>query len=267
MHRRLAALLLIRPGEIKSVVYFFGLFLLLGAGVALGQGSAEALFFKRYGIQYLPEMYVILSLVLCMTSVLYAAYVDRFPAERVFEIVFPVLIITIAFAWALMEFTTAEIAYPIYYLIYQIATELLVVHAALYVSQNFEILQAKRLSALIMAGTQVGIILGGVVLPVLVRFLGVRNVLLAWVCLLVIALVLMQQWHAAHGASTLFRRHRDSRTAGIGHTITHVAQGARFMRESPLQWADSLGLLFMVIAYYILSYSVNRIYALSLIHI
>lgn len=261
MSSRMAGWLLVRPGEVKTVAYFFGLFLLLGVGMAIGQGSAEALFFKRYGIQHLPAMDIALSAVLCSTSVLYAAYADRVPAERLFELVFPVLVTAIGIAWALMQFSSASAAYPIYYLIYQVASELVVVHAVLYISQNLEILQIKRLSSLIMAGTQVGVIMGGLSLPLIVHAIGVQDVLLVWALALSTSLILMRLWHAHSGASKLFRRHRDHGKGQITRSVTHVAQGLRFLRESPLLRADSMALFFMVIAYYILGYSVNRIYA------
>jgi hypothetical protein len=54
-------LLLIRPEERGPVLYFVAFFVLVGAGMALGRGTTDALFIKRYGVQYLPVMYMILG--------------------------------------------------------------------------------------------------------------------------------------------------------------------------------------------------------------
>ena len=59
MTTRLGSFLLIRQQEYRHVAYFFGLFFLIGGGMAMGRGTADALFFKRYGIEYLPVMYIV----------------------------------------------------------------------------------------------------------------------------------------------------------------------------------------------------------------
>ena len=81
MITRIEKLLLIREGERDNVVYFLLFFLLVSAGMAVGRGTADALFLKRLGIEYLPVMYMVQSLLLAAVSITYAAYADRIPAE------------------------------------------------------------------------------------------------------------------------------------------------------------------------------------------
>jgi hypothetical protein len=259
MLRRLCSFILIRDKEYGQVAYFFSVFFLIGCGMALGRGTADALFFKRYGIEYLPLMYIVVSLFLCMTSVAYAAFADRIPSERFFNILFASLIALLLFNWALIAFSDTTLSYPLYFLIYEIASELLTVHAAHYLSQNFEILQVKRLSPLIMAGTQLGVIVGGIFLASTSHALGVQNFLLIWSLLLAASLVLISVRHKTHGASPYFRP-RHTRADKLGQAVNEVQQGLQFIRNSNLLRALSFSLFFLVITFYVLCYSANRIY-------
>jgi hypothetical protein len=258
--RKLSNMLLVEDHERPLVSYFVVVFLLLGAGMALGRSSADALFFKRYGIQYLPMVYGVLSIVLAAVSIVYAAYADRLPAERFFRVILGVLTAVLALNWALMTQTDAELTYPAYVLVYEIASELLMLHAALYLAQNLDTLQSKRLSPLIFAAAQIGTILGGILVAAAAPTMGVHNILLLWTALLIAAIAAISLRHGRIGASPYFqpRRVRGSRLVQAAEQIT---QGLKFTKASPLLRAASLSLFFMVIGFYILSYSINRIFA------
>ena len=87
--------LLIHAGERGNVLYFLLFFLLVSAGMAIGRSSADALFFKRVGIEYLPLMYIIQSMLLAAVSLVYTAFADLIPAERFFRNLFGVLIVLV----------------------------------------------------------------------------------------------------------------------------------------------------------------------------
>lgn len=256
---RLGRLLLIEEGEYRSVAYFLSFFLVIGAGMALGRGTADALFLKRYGVEYLPGMYVLLSFLLSGVSLIYAAFADRLPAERFFGLLLGVLGVLLLGNWALMTFTSNDLAYPAYFLLYEVASELLLVHGALYLGQNLDTLQSKRLYPLILAGAQVGTVCGGLVLAGLGAFLGVQNILLVWTGLLVAAMGLLVAWHRRRGGSAYFRPPHRARNQ-VAQSIDQIRQALRFTRESDLLRKASWATFFMVIAFYILSYSANRVY-------
>lgn len=264
MLTRLGKLLLIKDTEYKQVIYFLFLFLLIGSGMALGRGTTDALFFKRYGIEYLPVMYVLLGLSLMTVSTVYAAFSDRIPAERFFKILFIGLTLLLVLNWLLMTMTQIEMAYPIYFLLYEIASELLLVHSTLYLTQNFDTLQAKRLTPLIFAGSQVGTILGGILLATFASSLGVQNMLLIWGGLLVTAMLVLGNHHRRHGTSPHFRPLHKSK-ARIKQSVEQVIQGIKFLKQSTLLRALSMSLFFMVITFYVLCYSVNRIYTIHFV--
>ncbi|HHO59878.1 MAG TPA: hypothetical protein ENJ64_06510, partial [Thiotrichales bacterium] len=191
MMQRLGDLLLVRQGERHQVFYFLGLFFLVGAGMALGRGASEALFFKRFGIEYLPLMYLFSCFSLCLVSLLYAAFVDRLPSEKFYRIFFTLLALLLFANWFAITFSNSELVYPVFFLLYEVASELLLVHSAVYINQTFIQTQSKRLTPVILAGHQVGVITGGVFLAAASPVLGVVNMMLVWVTLLLLAWLLV----------------------------------------------------------------------------
>lgn len=253
-------LLLVREGETVSVLYFLSFFLLVSAGMAIGRGSADALFLKRLGIEYLPMMYMIQALLLAMVSMIYAAFADRIIAERFFSIIFATLVLLVFVCWVAISQSDNTVIYSLYYLIYEVASEVLLVHAALYMNQNMTTLQAKRLAPLIFGGAQSGAIIGGLMLAFAAPVLGTQNLLLVWCALLLAGILLIVAWHRRKGPSMHFRAPHRSKNL-IRESTRQINQGLRYTRSSDLLRAASFALFFMVIAFYILCYSVHRIYA------
>jgi hypothetical protein len=256
---RITDLLLIRRAEVPQVTYLLLLFIVIGTGMALGRGTADALFFKRYGIEYLPVMFVLVSILLSLVSVAYAAFVDAQPAERSFRIIFSVLIVLLVGNWLLIVNDTSSLVYPAYYLIYEVTSELFLVHCALYLSQNLVQTQSKRLTPIILAGYQIGIIIGGLFLATMSKAVGVQNMLLIWAAMLVISFLIVTYWHGRHGVSPYFRSGRKERSR-LQQSINQVTQGVRLMKTSRLLRMSSYALFFMVLSTYILCYTVNLIY-------
>jgi len=252
-------MLLVRRGEYAQVTYLFTLFVTIGVGMALGRGTADALFFKRYGIEYLPAMYVLVSFLLSGVSVIYAAFVDMIPAERFFKILFGTLAGLLVANWMAITSGGSDWVYPAYFLLYEVASELLLVHGALYLGQNLVQTQSKRLTPLILAGQQVGVITGGLLLAIASPVFGVHNILLLWILLLGAGLLLVSRWHGRHGHSPYFRPGRRNRSK-LRQSAAQLGQGLRLMSTSSLLRASSIALFFMVIATYLLTYSVNSVY-------
>jgi ATP/ADP translocase len=257
--QRISNLLLIRKGEQQQVLYFLILFFFVGAGMALGRGTSEALFFKRYGIEYLPIMYIITSILLSSISLLYAAFVDRLPSEKFYKILFVVLAILLFMTWVSTAYAVTELVYPAFFLIYEVASELLLIHCAVYMNQNLVQTQSKRLAPIILAGHQIGIISGGILLAAASSHLGVENMILLWIALLFMSYITISIWHADNGISPYFRA-GNKRTSRVTQSVEQITQGVKLIKTSRLLQASSFSLFFMVISVYVLAYSVNTIY-------
>lgn len=256
---RLAGFFLVQQEERGAIAYFLLIFLLLGAGLAIGRGSADALFFKRFGIEYLPLMFVSFGVLLSVFSTVYAAYADRIPSERFFVHILVVLVVILSASWLAMRAQVSSLVYPAYFLVFEVASEILMMHALFYSSQNFETRQAKRLTPLIFAAAQLGRIAGGVVLSSGSGLLGVQNMVLLWILLCGTSVVLVVRRHRYIGVSPYYRSSRKGRN-GFKHSVEQIGQGLRFAKQSDLLKAASFALFFLVVSYYIASYAVNRIY-------
>jgi len=255
----LARLLRIRPGERRDVRYFALLFLIIGAGIAIGRGSADALFLKRYGIAHLPAVYGVLSAVMAASAMLYAAFADRLAAERLMQVLLGVLTASLLGTAVIMEFSGASLVYPAYFLIYEVAAELLIMHAAFYVWQNFESQQARRLVPLLLAAGQIGTVCGGLAVVALIGAVGANGLVLVWAALGIASVMLVRRHHRRRGPSRFYHARRV--TGGVEASLKQLRDGLAYTRESALLRSASVALLGMVITFYILSYSVSRIYA------
>ncbi|MEK7753211.1 MAG: hypothetical protein AAB654_14905, partial [Acidobacteriota bacterium] len=252
-----AKLLLVKKSEWPRLSYFFLLFFVISVGLAIGRGTADALFLKRFGIQYLPVMYVAIGVLMMMISTVYAAYADRMSPERAFYIMLGGLGVLLVANWYLMTLKVDAVAYPLYFIAFEISSEVLFLHATLYFSANFDGDQSKRLLPMTLAGLQLGEICGGFLLtasPVI----GVQGMVLVWSGLTAVALAMVVVRHRSVGVSPFFSPGR--RGGGLRGTIEQIMQGLRFARRSPLLLYSSLGVFFMVVALYSLGYAAYAVY-------
>ena len=253
-------LLLIKEGEATPLIHFWFIFMLtLGIGLAIGRASADALFLSRYGIEYLPVIYIALAPLLALVSIFYAALVDHLSSEKFFRLILIGLIVSVLVSWIMMSQTDVAFIYPVYFIIHKIASELLLVHGTLYLAHNFNTLQAKRLFPLIFTGEQLGCIIGGLFVSASVSFIEADKLPLIWALLMILAIIQLRFWHARHGASPYFQNQKRPGSK-FKVAVQSVYQGLVFARESNLLRNASLALFFLVIIYYILSYSTNRIF-------
>lgn len=256
--KKLLRLLLIREDEKYTVFYFLSLFFIIGCGMAMGKASADALFFKRFGIEYLPLMYLGLGILLTGVSFIYAAFADHISAEKFFFRLFLILIALLIAIWSLINFTNSSVGYPVYYLIYEAASEVLLIHTALYLNQNMDTFKSKRLSPIILAGSQLGLIVGGVLVAILSPIIGTSQIILLWSATLVLAGLIIFIRHKVKGQSAYFYSKRSSNS--FEKSLKTIKQGINFSRKSALLRSSSLAFFFLVITFYTLYYVINQAY-------
>lgn len=256
---KLYELLLIRPNERKTVLFFFGVFFLIGCGLSLGRGTADALFFKRYGIEYLPIMFSLAGALLAVVFTLYAAFVDQISSNKLLTRLLAVSAFVVILSWLTMNFNHSEQIYPVYFLVYEVISEVLILHISLYVAQNFSTQQAKRLIPLILAGTQTGYIIGGIILATASKFTDVHNILILWFLLLSLVGLIIHHYHNNNGTSPYYRPTSRSKHR-LKQAVSQLKQGIKYTHESHMLRAMSWAFFFMVVAFYTLCYSTNRLY-------
>ena len=256
---QLHKLFLVEKDEAGTVLYFLVFLIVVGFGMALGNATANTLFLKRFGIDYLPLIYVVQSGAFFVTSLVYASVADLISAERFFKILFALLATLVLIFWVLISQNADPLLFPAYFLFYELVSEVLLIHCALYLNQNLNTLQAKRLSPIIFSGQQIGMILGGLFLAAYAPVVGTSNILTVWFILLLMALILVALRHKLKGPSPYFRPARKS-AHKLHHMSSQIRQGFRFAMTSELLRFSTIAMVFMVITYYIISYSVKSVY-------
>ena len=259
MLKRLKALFLIRPGEGRTTAYLTLTFIVIGLGMAIGRGSADALFFKRFGVEYLPHMLFLTSLLLVTVSMVYAAFVDRLRPGRMYALIFFLFALALFGVWLAMRHVDGVVAFAIYYLMYGVMSEILLAHFQVYLGEFLDLQQAKRLMPLISAGARLGAVFGGVFIGLAGGFMPLENMALLWVAILGIGLLVIQ---FRHRGEPFFRpARRGAQKSPIGDLI----EGLRFAKQSNYlkitSWGVFLLILLISIQDYLVSTLITRHYA------
>src|SRR6266508_5773281 len=82
MFNRLASLLKVRADERQLVLLVALLFACIQAGQGLGDNAASALFLLRFGVDFLPYMYMFLGGLTFITTLAYSVGLGRFERNR-----------------------------------------------------------------------------------------------------------------------------------------------------------------------------------------
>lgn len=250
---------MLRPGEGRKTLYFLLLNILLGCGMAIGRASSEALFFSRVGVDKLPMFYILLSLTLFLASLIYAVFVDRWSAERLMRGFVIVLLVLLFGNGLLIQLSEGAASYYGYFLLYELVSEILLIHMAHYLGQNLDLGQGKRLMPTILAGTQIGIVVGGVVVAMLSGLLPTVGFVYLWAGTLLLALLLMRSWHRRMGRSPYFYP-QPQHQATMRRTAQEIGQGARAIWTVPLARVSAVSMFLLVITFYLLNFAVNKVY-------
>ena len=207
-------------------------------GGAMGSAAAQALFFARFGVEYLPPMYMALGAVTSLTSLLVTALLGRLPKRRLYLL----LPLCLALLLVLSRFLTA--------------LDLRWVYPALWLEMNLfwtlqgflgwglagalcDTRQARRLFPLLGAGGIVGVTAGGLLTRPLVAAIGSENLLLVWAGSLALVAGLVHR---------LSRGLRAMPARSSGGWIQDLQRGYQSVRGSSLmRWLALAAVLFSVL--------------------
>jgi len=240
MLARAGAALQLRSGEGRLVALLVLLMFLPSAGGAIGSPSIEALFYARFGVQYLPYMYVALGFVTLLTSLLLTALLGRASRRRLY-LVLPVVLGAALIAARVLVGLRLNWFYPVLwlgmYLLWTLQSSLTWGLAGTVCNTR----QAKRLFPLFGAGGILGIAVGGLITSWLVVRLGTENLLLVWAAALLVCFVIVQ---------ALTRGLRERRPRRRARLVDDVARGYQFVRRSPLmRWVALAALLLSLLSF------------------
>lgn len=253
--RRLSRWLLIRPGEGRVSAYLCLLALAAGLGMAFGRGSSDALFFKRFGVEYLPHMFFLTSILLVLFSTVYVEFADRVRPARMFQIISLILALFLTVNWVFMAHGSGTMAFAVYFLGVSVAAEMLVLHFNLYLSQFFDLNQAKRLNPLIDAASRLGRVLGGLLLVLVAKRWPTETSALLWVGVIVCGMGLVAMHHRGEPRRPRLPIKRKRKP------LADVREGLHFARHSPLLQLTGAGVFLLIILISVQEYVASTIIA------
>ncbi len=155
---------------------FFLYFLLTGSNVILNN-YAETAFLKRYGVEYLPIVYMLNSIALFIIMGALTGIMVRFPGARILTYLFVFCGVSVA-GIRFMIPLNIDLIYPVLFMLkaqYEALLGLLFWSMA---NDLFNTRQSKRLFSLITAGGVIGSIIGSFGTPFLAKAITLDNLLL-----------------------------------------------------------------------------------------
>ena len=242
---RFAQLLSIRPGEERMSSLVIGVMLSTAIGAALGSTGIEALFFSRFGVEYLPYMFLGLGITSMIMSFGVSALLSRVPRQILYVAV--PLITSVTLILARLALSSGENwLYPALWLgkeVINIFIGLVVWGMAAAVCDTR---QAKRLFPLFNASKILGQVAGGFVTGLLVAAIGTENLLLVWAASLLVAFalsrVLLQRVQVSAASEGKKSRRRQTRL------VQEMQRGYQYVRSSPLmKWIAISTVLFSLL--------------------
>ncbi|MDQ2690409.1 MAG: MFS transporter, partial [Chloroflexota bacterium] len=239
---RLAQALSIRPGESRMASLVVGIMLFTAMGAALGGTGIEALFFARFGVEYLPYMFLGLGVTSMVISFGTTAALGSIP-RRILYIGIPILLATVLVVARLALLTGFSWLYPALWLGNNILNSLTGIMIWGIAGAVCDTRQAKRLFPLFNASRILGQVIGGFVTGALVGTIGVENLLLFWAGALLVAFVFSRS--LLHNnpilASTKSRQKQPP-------LIQEMQRGYQYVRKSKLmRWVSLAAVLFSIL--------------------
>ena len=181
--QRLASLLKVRPEEGRLVLLVGILFLCIQAGQGMGDNAASALFFLRFGVDFLPYMYLILGGVTFIITLAYSAGLGRLGRSIFFQaLVLGVIALLIIERLALIR--PFQLLYPILWLTISCMGMILGTFVWNLAGDVSDARQSKRLFPLYASSGILGSVLGNSVTGLIAKALGTDNLLIFYAGLL-----------------------------------------------------------------------------------
>jgi HEAT repeat protein len=241
---RLTSLFQIRSNELGLVALVTGLFFFAQAGAAVGSPGIEALFYTRFGVDFLPVMYIILGAVTLVTSLLMTALMARLAKERLYVAMPLVMALLLIVARVLLVFDPTWF-YPVLWLGMNVFWLMLFLFTYGLAGLVCDTRQAKRLFPLFGVGGIVGLTAGSLLTQPLVNVIGTENLILIWAGAFLVSTVLAQRLSIRSRGQTGGRSPRKA-PAILGN----LREGFRYVRSLDLlRWISLASITFAILYY------------------
>ena len=248
---RLRAAFKFQPGEGRAVALLVGMMAFTSAGGSIGGNGIEALFYARFGVQFLPYMYVALGGLTLVTSLGITGLLGRFPGSRLY-VTLPLILAAVLGLARLIMLLDLPWFFAVLWLGMNVIGALQGLLTWGLAGAACDTRQAKRLFPLFGAGGIFGAIVGGFGTRTLVGLLHAENLLLLWAGSLLIAFWLGQALVSRQKIARMPRR-------GPPPSVFHdMQQGFHHVRRSPLLRWLSIGVVLFAMLLFSLAFPFSR---------
>lgn len=255
MLNRLTSLLNVRAEEGRLVLLVVMLFACIQAGQGMGDNAASALFLLRFGVDFLPYMYLFLGALTFITTLIYSTALGRFDKGEFFStliaafiglLILERLAILFPFTWL----------YPVLWLTINGMSMILGTFVWNLAGEVCDARQAKRLFPLFTSAGILGSVLGNAVTGVVARSLGTDNLLLLYASLLGVAFYL-----TGSIARGYFRKDKISK--GKTDLWGDLRAGFDFVRVSPLMRLIAYSSVLFSVLFFAVAFPFNKVVTAS----
>jgi HEAT repeat protein len=242
---RIRTLLNLHANESRMAALVISVMALTSAGFTLGSTGVEALFFARFGVEFLPYMYMGLGTFSFLVSLGITALLGRFRRETLYIFIPIAIAILTLVGWAAL-FSGWKFIYPVLWLGKEVVNSLLSLVVWGIAGAVCDTRQAKRLFPLFNAGRILGAVLGGLGTGILVNWIGAQSLLLVWAGMLILVFAftraLLKDRVPAEPSRAPRRKQKQS------SLIHEMQQGFQFVRGSAMmRWISIAAILFSVL--------------------
>jgi HEAT repeat protein len=253
--QRLASLLKVRPEEGQLVLLVGLLFLCIQAGQGMGDNAASALFFLRFGVDFLPYMYLMLGGVTFVLTLAYSAGLGRLGRNRFFQamnlgLVFLLLIERLAL---LRPFS---LLYPILWLTVSCMDFMLGTFTWNLASEVSDARQAKRLFPLFASAGILGSVLGNSLTGIVARLLGTDNLFIFYALLLGLSYFLTRSIAKKYFVPVKAAKNKPS-------LLNDLRSGYDFVRGSSLMKLISYASILFSILFFAIAFPFSKVVTAS----
>jgi HEAT repeat protein len=250
MFNRIGSLLKIRPEEGRLVLLVGGLFLCIQAGQGMGDNAASALFFLRFGVDFLPYMYLILGAVTFVLTLGYSAGLGRFERGRFFQsLILGLIALLILERMALQS--SLPFLYPILWLTISCMGMILGTFTWNVAGQVTDARAAKRLFPLFASAGILGSVLGNSVTGLIAKSLGTDNLLIFHAVLLGLSYLLTRSI-----TSEYFKAERPAQASSLWNDL---GSGFDFVRNSSLMRLVAHASMLFSILFFSIAFPFNKV--------
>ena len=255
MLNRLASLLKVRLNESRLVVLVALLFACIQAGQGMGDNAASALFLLRFGVDYLPYMYIAAGALTFVITLAYSAGLGRVEKGRFFLWIisaFAILLIVERAALAL----SLPFLYPALWLTVNGMGGILGTFVWNLAGEVCDARQAKRLFPLFTSAGILGSVLGNAVTGFIAKLLGTDNLLFLYALLLGVSFYVTSLI-----AKSYFRK--EKALGQPANLLDDLRAGFDFVRISPLMRLIAYSSVLFSILFFTMTFPFNKVVTTS----